>query len=114
MFLSIFKERTLTERLERFFMRLESGRLKGDQNGKTVWALDGIELKFEETTCDIRCYFTIDHRTIYVIHYLKEADESNMIVEREEYLIENKCLDGHFFKEKIHSFVQKRCRKNLC
>lgn len=112
MFLSIFKEKTLHERIERFFSRLESGKLKGEQQEKTVWTFDAIELKIDETLQDIRCYFNIDHRTIYIFHYMKEIGESKMIVEREEYLHENGCFQSETVKSNILSFIQRTFEKN--
>lgn len=89
MFLSIFKEKTLNERLNRFFSKLEGGKVKKVDESKNEWETDSIELKIDEGENDLRCYFNIDHRSIYIFHYLKEIDESRLILEREEYLIES-------------------------
>ena len=114
MFLSVFKEKTLNERLERFFSKVESGKLKGGLHEKTVWEFDAIEMKIEETSQDIRCYFNIDHRAIYIFHYMKEIGESKMVVEREEYLHENGFLNAEVLKTKILSFIERSHVKNPC
>ena len=114
MFLSIFKEKTLNERLERFFTRLESGKLKNDQNGKTVWAFDAIEIKIEEGFHETRCYFTIDYRAIYVFRFIKEMSVSEIIIEREDYLHEKGYLEKEALKKKITSFIEKMSEKNPC
>lgn len=113
MFLSIFKERTLNDRLERFFSRLNNGKLKGGSNEKNVWVFDAIELKMEETKREVRCYFNVDHRTIYIFHYMKEVGESKMIVEREDYLHENGC-PSEALKANLLSCIQRNMAKNPC
>lgn len=108
MYLSVFKERKLDERLVRFFSKVENGKVKSNDGKKIKWEFDSIELIIDESESESRCYFTIDHRSIYIIHLLKESGECNIIVKRETYLYENGYPDTDFLKKKIIAFIQKK------
>lgn len=105
MFLSVFKEKKLEERIARFFSRLNSGKLKSENPDKKKWVYDSIELTLDETVDNVWCYFEMDHRSIYIIEHRKKLGVMNFIVEREEYLRENGVLELEELKDKIRAIM---------